>query len=79
MEVKHAVRRIGRVANSDVFTAAVSREKAQRRLGDELVDLLGGSSQPIMSHLIDAGKLSESDIKDAEKALQKLARKERRS
>ena len=57
MEDKGAVRRLGRVVNFDVFTASVSRESAQRRLIDELLDLLGGSAQPIMSHLIDTGKL----------------------
>ena len=75
MEDKGAVRRLGRVVNFDVFTASVSRESAQRRLIDELLDLLGGSAQPIMSHLIDTGKLSEQDIKEAERALQGQSRK----
>jgi len=76
MEGKHALRRVGRVGNFDVFTAVVSRENAQRRLIDELLDLLGGSPQPIVAHLIDAGKLSAKDIEEAEKALQQLSRKE---
>jgi len=75
MEGKHALRRVGRVGNFDVFTAVVSRENAQWRLIDELLDLLGGSPQPIMAHLIDAGKLSAKDIEEAEKALQQLSRK----
>lgn len=77
MESKRAVRRIGRVGNLDVFKASVSRQKAERRLIDELLQLLGGSSQPIMSHLIDAGKLSEKDIKEAERALREFSGKER--
>jgi predicted transcriptional regulator len=75
MEDKGAVRRVGRIGNFDVFTASVTRQNAQRRLIDELLDLLGGSAQPIMSHLIDAGKLSEEDIREAERALQLSSRK----
>jgi BlaI family penicillinase repressor len=79
MEGKEAVHRVRRVSNFDIFAASISREGAQRRLIDDLLDLIGGSSQPIMSHLIDAGKLSLKDIKEAERVLQTASKKERRS
>lgn len=79
MEGKETVHRVRRVSNFDIFAASVSREGAQRRLIDELLDLIGGSCQPIMSRLIDAGKLSLEDIKEAERALQTASKKERRS
>jgi BlaI family transcriptional regulator, penicillinase repressor len=60
-----------------MFAAAVSREAAQRRLIDDLLALFGGSSQPVMAHLIESGKLTMHDIKDAEKALRKLEGKDK--
>jgi BlaI family penicillinase repressor len=79
MEGKGAVHRLKRISNCDIFAASVSREYAQRRLIDDLLDVIGESSRPIMSHLIDTGRLSLEDIKEAEKALQTpLKKKERR-
>jgi predicted transcriptional regulator len=78
MEVKGAVRRVKRVGNFHVFAAAISRDTAQRRLIDDLLALFGGRSQPVMAHLIESGKLSLEDVKDAEKALRGLSRKEKK-
>jgi len=75
MEAKKAVRRIKKVGNFHIFEAAVSRNAAQRRLIDDLLALFGGSTQPVMSHLIESGKLTLDDVKDAEKALRALERK----
>ena len=69
MEAKGAVHRARRISNCDIFAASIAREPAQRRLIDELLDVIGGGSRPIMSHLIDTGKLSLEDIKEAERAL----------
>jgi BlaI family transcriptional regulator, penicillinase repressor len=76
MVVKQAVRRVRKVGNFHIFAAAVSRDAAQRRLIDELLDLFGGRSQPVMAHLVESGKLSLDDVKEAEKALKELSRKE---
>jgi BlaI family transcriptional regulator, penicillinase repressor len=77
LEVKKAVRRVKKVGNFHIFAAAVSRNAAQRRLIDDLLGLFGGSTQPVMAHLIESGKLTLEDIKDAEKVLRKLARKDK--
>jgi len=76
LEAKKAVQRIKKVGNFHVFAAAVSRRAAQRRLIDELLALFGGRSQPVMAHLIESGKLTLADVKEAEKTLRKLERKE---
>ena len=76
LEAKKAVRRIKKVGNFHIFAAAVSRRAAQRRLIDELLALFGGRSQPVMAHLIESGKLTLADVKEAEKTLRKLGRKE---
>jgi predicted transcriptional regulator len=77
LEAKKAVRRVRKVGNFHIFEAAVSRDAAQRRLIDELLALFGGRSQPVMARLIESGKLTLGDVKEAEKTLRKLARKDK--
>jgi BlaI family penicillinase repressor len=79
MEAKGVVRRIRKIGNFHVFAASISRDAAQRRLIDELLTFFGGSSQPVMAHLIESGKLSLEDVKEAEKVLRKLPSKEKQS
>jgi predicted transcriptional regulator len=77
LEGKKAVRRVKKVGNFHIFAAVISRNAAQRRLVDDLLALFGGSSQPVMAHLIESGKLTLDDIKEAEKTLRKLQRKDK--
>ena len=77
LEAKKAVRRVKKVGNFHIFEAAVSRASAQRRLVDDLLALFGGSTQPVVAHLIESGKLTLQDVKEAEKLLRKLVRKEK--
>jgi predicted transcriptional regulator len=77
LEGKNAVRRVKKISNAHIFEAVVSRQSAQRRLIDDLLALFGGRTQPVMSHLIETGKLTLEDVKEAEKALKKLERKEK--
>src|SRR5215467_14408 len=77
LEVKKALRRTKKIATALIFEAAVSREAAQRRLVDELLALLGGRSRPIMAHLVESGTLTLDDVREAEKALLKLAEEEK--
>ena len=79
METKGVVRRARKVGNFHVFAASISRDAAQRRLIDELLAFFGGSSQPVMAHLIESGKLSLEDVKEAEKVLRKFPSKEKQS
>ena len=77
LEAKKAVRRVKKVGNFHIFEAAVSRNAAQRRLINDLLALFGGSTQPVMAHLIESGKLTLEEIKEAEKVLRKLERKDK--
>jgi predicted transcriptional regulator len=79
MEAKKVVRRVKKTGNFHIFAASISRDAAQRRLIDDLLAIFGGRTQPVMAHLIESGKLSLDDIKDAEKALRQLSRKEKQS
>ena len=76
LEAKKAVRRVKKIGNAHIFEAIVSRTAAQRRVIDELLSFFGGSSQPVMAHLIESGKLSLEDVQEAEQTLLRL-RKER--
>src|SRR5271156_5027598 len=74
LEGKKAVRRVKKVGNFHIFEAVVSRNAAERRLIDDLLKLFGGRTQPVMAHLIESGKLTLEDVKEAEKILRKLER-----
>jgi len=76
MEEKKAVRRVKKIGNAHVFEAILQRKDAYRGLIDDLLDLLGGSAEPVMAHLVESGKLSLQDIRAAEQA---LAAKEKKS
>jgi BlaI family transcriptional regulator, penicillinase repressor len=71
MEAKGVVRRVRKVGNFHVFAAAISRDAAQRRVVDELLALFGGRPQPVMARLVETGKLTLDDVKDAEKLLRR--------
>lgn len=77
LEAKGAVRRVKKVGNAYIFEAEVSRSTAQRRLIDDLLSFFGGRTQPVVAHLIEAGKLTLEDVQEAERTLRKLARKDR--
>lgn len=71
LEVKKALRRVRKVGNFHIFASVITREATQRGLVNDLLSFFGGRAQPIMMHLIDSGKLTMSDIKEAEKVLKK--------
>ena len=76
LEAKKAVRRVKKVGNFHIFEAAVSREAAQGKLIDDLLALFGGSSQPVMARMIETGKLSLAEVREAEKTLRRLEGKD---
>ena len=76
LEWKKAVRRARKVANAHVFEPVVSRNAAQHRLIDDLVGLFGGRALPIVTHLIDSGKLTPDEVREARKALREASGKD---
>ena len=75
LEAKKAVRRTKKIGNAHVFEAVVSRASAQHRLIDEFLGLFGGRAQPVMAHLIETGKLTLDDVREAERLLRELEEK----
>ena len=72
LETKKALRRVKKISNAHIFEAVVSRQAAQRRLIDELLGLFGGRTQPVMAHLIESGRLTLEDVREAERALEAI-------
>ena len=79
LEAKKAVRRVKKIGNAHIFEAAVSRSGAQHRLIDELLTFFGGKSQLVMARLIETGKLTLDDVKEAEQLLRQLEKKDGRN
>jgi predicted transcriptional regulator len=77
LEAKKAIRRLKKIGNAHIFEASISRNAAQRRLIDDLLSLFGGRTQPVMTHLIESGRLTLDDVQEAEKTLRRLARKDK--
>jgi predicted transcriptional regulator len=77
LETKKALRCVKRIGNANIFDAAISRDQAQRTLIDELLSLFGGRTKPVMAHLVNSGRLTLEDVKEAEDALRKRARKDK--
>lgn len=50
-------------------------EPKLRRLVADLLALLGGRTQPVMAHLIETGRLTLEDVKEAERTLRKLGKR----
>jgi predicted transcriptional regulator len=76
LEAKHALRRTKKIGNAHIFEAVISQTAAQSKLIDDLLGLFGGRAQPLMSHLIESGRLTLADIEDARAALRDSAKKE---
>lgn len=77
LEAKAAISRVKKIGNAHIFAAAISKTSAQRRVIDDLLAFFGGRSQPVMAHLIESGKLTLEDVKEAEATLRRL-KKERK-
>jgi predicted transcriptional regulator len=73
LEAKGALRHVRKISNAHIYEAAVSREMTQRRVLDDLLGFFGGQPQPVMSRLIETGKLTLQDLRDAEKKLNAMA------
>ncbi len=76
LEEKGAVRRVKKIGNAHIFEALLTRKTVHRRLIGDLLKVFGGSATPLVSHLVDTGKLTLADVRELEK---RLAAKEKRN
>jgi len=77
LEGKNAVRIVKKVGNANIFEAVLSRSVAENRLIDDFLGLFGGRVKPLIARLIESGKFTAEDVKDAEEALRKFPRKDK--
>ena len=71
LEEKGAVERTRKIGNAYLYRPLITRRSIYRRMVDEMLDLFGGSAEPLMSHLVDSGKLTLEDLRSLEEALEK--------
>ena len=76
MEGKGALRCTKRISNANIFEAEISRNEAENRLIDDLMSLFGGRTKPLIARLVESGGLTMDDIKEAEKSLRRLSKKD---
>jgi BlaI family transcriptional regulator, penicillinase repressor len=76
LEKKRAVKRLRKIGNAHIFEAAVSRESTHGALVEHLLGFFGGRVRPVMAHLVESGRLTIEDVKEAERTLRRLARKD---
>ena len=77
LEKKRAVRCVKRISNANIFEAAITRDEAHTRLIDDLLALFDGHAKPVMARLVQSGKLTLEDIREAEDAFKKISKKGR--
>jgi BlaI family penicillinase repressor len=75
LEAKIAVRRVKKISTAFIFEAVIPRNAARRRLIDDFLAVFGGETRPIMTHLIEAGKLTLEDVQDAERHLREISKR----
>jgi predicted transcriptional regulator len=75
LEKKKALRRVKQISKANIVEATISRDEAHTTLVDELLSLFGGRPKPVMARLVESGRLTLADIKEAEDALKKLLKK----
>jgi predicted transcriptional regulator len=78
LEAKKAVRIAKRVGNANIFEAAVTRRSAENRLIDDLLGMFGGRVKPVMARLVETGKLTLDDIKEAEQVIRRAEEEKKR-
>ena len=66
LEEKKAVRRTRKIGNAFLFEPLITRKSVYRRMIDDFLGLFGGSAEPVVSHLLETGKLTLEDLKALE-------------
>lgn len=76
LEAKGAVEKIKKVGNAWLYRALVTRKSVVGKLVDEVVNLLEGAVQPIVSHLVESGRMSKEELSELERLIEKSKEEE---
>ncbi|HKA88255.1 MAG TPA: BlaI/MecI/CopY family transcriptional regulator [Haliangiales bacterium] len=63
LEEKGALRKVKKIGNAQLFTAAIDRKEYRRSIIRDLLDLFGGSPRLLVSNLLETGTLTLRDLK----------------
>src|SRR5688572_748783 len=66
LEEKGALRRTRKIGNAYLYEPLITRGSTMQRALDELIELLGGSATPLVSHLLESGRLTMEDLRELE-------------
>jgi BlaI family penicillinase repressor len=77
LEGRGAVRRVRKIGNAHMYEAAISAQQARGHMLDDLLRLFGGRAQTMMAHLAESGKLTREDIRETEKLINELERRDK--
>jgi BlaI family penicillinase repressor len=72
LEKKEALRCVKRIGNANIFDAVISRDQAHTSLVEELLSVFDGHAKPIMARLVESGRLTLDDIREAEDAVKRM-------
>ncbi len=78
LEEKGVVARVKMIGNAHLYKPMISKKSAIGKLVDDFIDILGGSVEPMMSHLVDARKISLEEIKNIEALLDRARKRKKK-
>jgi len=77
LEEQGAVRRVRKIGNAHIFEAVTSRQEAGGRAIEDLLRFFGGRTLSVMAQLVESGNLTRDDIRETEKLIGDLERREK--
>jgi len=77
LEKKGALRCAKRIGNANILEAAITRDEAHMTIIEGLLGLFDGHVKPVMAKLVQSGRLTLDDIREAEEALKQLKKGKR--
>ena len=75
LEEKCAIERSRKIGNAHMYKPIVSRKSIYADIVDDVLEMFGGSPQPLMAQLVDSGKVSLSELKELEKVIKSRKKK----
>jgi predicted transcriptional regulator len=78
LEEKGAVERVRKIGNAHVFAPTISSKSTVGALIEDLIHRLGGSTEPLMAHLVESGKIGLKELRELEVLLKKSKKSERK-
>jgi BlaI family penicillinase repressor len=68
---------VRKISNAHIFEPIVARDVTRHRLLDEILSFFGGRARPMMAQLAEPGKLTLDDLRELEKTIKNLDRRQK--